>query len=241
MRESGGGRTEQGRSAGERNGERRMPAQRNVGAALYARASYAHNREARIRKQCLQCAIPSLPHLCQLRLFFPRSTPPPNPPPRLSTPHAPSSPPKLRPLRRDPLDVLALEVAVLEREVGLDALAPAAFVVEVDVRALLVLVRRQLGVVVSLEPGQKVLVVPPRLLFELARGQVLVGGALLEVENEEQRVDRQLLEQGGVIEDGWGGGGEVGGGAIRVAGGVGLGPVGVGGVGEVVERRVEQL
>ena len=45
-----------------------------------------------------------------------------------------------------------LEVPVLEREIGLDSLTPAALVVEVHVRALFELLRRDLGIVVTLEP-----------------------------------------------------------------------------------------
>ena len=134
-----------------------------------------------------------------------------------------------------------LEVSVLEREIRFDSLTPAALVVEVHVRALFELLRRDLGIVVTLEPlhtnrekqqkkkGQRgnesapgqsnppaasllalplpypplcssssdreeVLVVSPALLLELARREVLVRRALLEVEDEEERVDGQFIE-----------------------------------------------
>ena len=65
-------------------------------------------------------------------------------------------------------------------------MAPARLVVKVHVGALLVLVRGDLGLLVPLEPGEVLLVVPPALLLELPRGEVLLVGALLVVEDEEE-------------------------------------------------------
>lgn len=55
----------------------------------------------------------------------------------------------------------------------------------------------------SLEPGEVLLVVSPQLLLELTRGEVLLVGALLVVEDEEQRVRVELGEDGRVLEN-WG-------------------------------------
>ena len=72
---------------------------------------------------------------------------------------------------------LILQVSVLEGELALDALAPASLVVEVNIRPLLVLLGGHFGLLVPLEPRQVLLVVPPRLLLQLARGEVLLVGA----------------------------------------------------------------
>eukprot|EP00959_Pyramimonas_sp_CCMP1952_P471624 9498713-Pyramimonas_sp.AAC.1 len=75
-------------------------------------------------------------------------------------------------------DELVLEVGVLEGEVGLAARAPAALVVvvhdvevEVDVRALLEVLARHLGLLLPREPRVVLLVVPPVQALELARGE----------------------------------------------------------------------
>ena len=67
------------------------------------------------------------------------------------------------------------QVTVLEPEVALLALAPRALPVEVDVHALLVLLRNCLRLRVPLEPRQVLHVEPPRLAFELFRGKVPAG------------------------------------------------------------------
>ena len=64
------------------------------------------------------------------------------------------------------------EVAVLEAEVALLALAPRALPVEVDVHALLVLLRDRLRLRVPLEPRQVLDVESPRLTLELLGGKV---------------------------------------------------------------------
>ena len=64
------------------------------------------------------------------------------------------------------------EVAVLEPEVALLALAPRTLPVEVDVHALLVLLRDRLRLGMPLEPRQILHVEPPRLAFELLRREV---------------------------------------------------------------------
>jgi hypothetical protein len=50
--------------------------------------------------------------------------------------------------------------------------------VEVYIGALLVLVRGQLGLLMALEPGVVLLVVPPRLLLQLLGSQILLVCAL---------------------------------------------------------------
>ena len=64
------------------------------------------------------------------------------------------------------------QVTVLEPEVALLALAPRALPVEVDVHALLVLLRNCLRLRVPLEPRQVLYVEPPGLAFELLRREV---------------------------------------------------------------------
>lgn len=130
-------------------------------------------------------------------------------------------------------------MAILEGEVGLNLLAPAALIVEVNVRPLLVLLRRQFGLIVPLKPGQKVFVVSPRLLLELARGQVLVGSALLEVEDEEERVRGKLLEDGRVVEDRGGYRGEAGRRAVRVPRRILVGSFRIAGIWGVPEARLQ--
>ena len=66
------------------------------------------------------------------------------------------------------------EVAVLEAEVALLPLAPRAFPVEVDVHALLVLLRDGLRLRVPLEPRQVLDVETPGLPLELLRGKIPV-------------------------------------------------------------------
>eukprot|EP01136_Pigoraptor_vietnamica_P030773 Opistho-1_new@8644 len=96
--------------------------------------------------------------------------------------------------------LLVFKIAVLERKLALLPLAPARLVVEIDVRALLVLVADVLRVVVALEPRQVLLVEPPALLLELSRSQVLLVRALLVVEDKEERVRVELVKVRGVLE-----------------------------------------
>ena len=64
------------------------------------------------------------------------------------------------------------QVTVLEPEVALLALAPRALPVEVDVHALLVLLRDRLRLRVPLEPRQVLDVESPRLTLQLLGGEV---------------------------------------------------------------------
>lgn len=82
--------------------------------------------------------------------------------------------------------------------------------------------------------------VSPRLLLEFARGQVLVRRALLEVENEEQRVDGELAEQRLLLEDRRRMGREVRRRAVRVARHVLLRAVSVQGGGQIGKRSGQQ-
>ena len=70
-----------------------------------------------------------------------------------------------------------------------------ALVVEVHVRALLIVVAGDLGLFVPLEPGHVLLVKPPRLLLELLSREELLVAALLVVEGKEQGVGGQSLKQ----------------------------------------------
>ena len=81
------------------------------------------------------------------------------------------------------------QIPVLEPEITLLALAPRAFPVEVDIDALLVLVRNRLWLRVALEPRQILKVKTPRLLLEFLCGEELLVCPRAEVEHVEQRVD----------------------------------------------------
>lgn len=107
------------------------------------------------------------------------------------------------------------QVFILENKLALDPLAPPVLltavgglglevVVKVDVGALFKFVRRNLGLLVSLEPGQVFLVEPPRLAFQLVGRQVLLVGALLVVKDEEEGVEVKLFKQGRLVERGRG-------------------------------------
>ena len=67
------------------------------------------------------------------------------------------------------------EVAVLEAEIALLALAPRALPIEVDVYPLLVLLCDRLRLGVPLEPREVLDVKAPRLAFELLGGEVSAG------------------------------------------------------------------
>lgn len=58
-------------------------------------------------------------------------------------------------------ELRVLQELVLESKVGLLALTPCALVIKVDVRALLVIIRDRLGLLVPLEPGQVLFMEPP--------------------------------------------------------------------------------
>merc|ERR1719291_18457 len=89
---------------------------------------------------------------------------------------------------------LVLQELILELEVVLNPLAPLLLDVEVDVRALLELAIHKHRVLVAQEPGEVLRVVPPGQLLQLPGGQVLLVGALLIIEYEEQSVQVVLLE-----------------------------------------------
>jgi hypothetical protein len=81
--------------------------------------------------------------------------------------------------------------------------------------------------------------VSPALLLQLARRQVLVGSALLEVEDEEEGVHGQALEQKRVVEDGSGNGGEIVGRVVGFAREIGLRAGGVEWVGQMAQRGLQ--
>ncbi len=95
--------------------------------------------------------------------------------------------------------IVVLEELIVKHEILLDALAPPLVKVKVEVGALLKLVRRQLGLLVPLKPGQVLLVVAPRLLLQFARGEeqrlLIVRPALVKVKHEEERVELKLVDQ----------------------------------------------
>lgn len=132
-------------------------------------------------------------------------------------------------------------MSILEGKVRFYRGRPAALVVKVHVGPLLVLLRAELGLIVALEPRQEVLVVSPRLLFQLASGEVLVRSALLEVEDEEERICGELFKDSGVVKHGGRNRGEVRRGAVRVARGVLLRSLRVSRVGRVSQTRLEHL
>ena len=98
---------------------------------------------------------------------------------------------------------LILEIDVLKSEVILESLAPASFIVEIDVGSLVFVFaaferRRRLrpasALRVFFEPREVLLVVPPVLPLQFSCREVLLLRALLVVENEEERVVVQLFE-----------------------------------------------
>ena len=80
------------------------------------------------------------------------------------------------------------QIAVLETEVALLPLAPRAFPVEVDIHALLVLLRDCLRFRVPLEPCQVLDMETPGLSLELLRSEV---PTTKEVSREEVNSDRR--------------------------------------------------
>lgn len=90
---------------------------------------------------------------------------------------------------------------ILEPKVRFDSLTPAGLVVKVHVRALLVLVRRDLGLFVPLEPRHVLLMVPPALFLELSSCKILLIGTLRIVKDKEQTIGTELFKDGGVIKD----------------------------------------
>jgi len=154
-----------------------------------------------------------------------------------------------------------LQELVVEGEVGLLALAPALLKVKVNVCAELILLGDRLGLLVALEPDKVLFVESPRLLFELAGGQIpffgegkkmvsnafllfhfsiLLVGALLKVEDEKQRVDVELLVQLRLVQDGRGDLGVVERGRLGGLGDIVLELVGVHRVGDVCQRSLEE-
>jgi len=86
------------------------------------------------------------------------------------------------------------EKLVLEGEVRFNALAPAGVMVKIDIGAALIVGGCQPRLLVTLEPCKVLGVVPPRQLFQLLRCKVLLVGALLVIEDEEERVQIILLK-----------------------------------------------
>lgn len=84
--------------------------------------------------------------------------------------------------------VLLLQMAVIEREILLPSLRPRSFKVEIQINALLILVRDGLRFIRSLEPRQVLLVESPTLLLELLCGEILHVCPLAIVEDVEQGV-----------------------------------------------------
>ena len=93
-----------------------------------------------------------------------------------------------------------LKEGILESKVRLNPLGPPLLEVEVHVSALLILVRGDLRLLVSLEPSRVLRMEPPALLLQLLRRQVLLVRALGVVENEEQTVDAGLFVEGRIVE-----------------------------------------
>lgn len=91
------------------------------------------------------------------------------------------------------------QVRVLESKVGLDSCAPTSLVVKIDVRSLFVLVRRDLGFFVALEPSHVLFVESPTLLLQFTSRQVLLIGSLRIVEYEEETVRSQLFEHSWIV------------------------------------------
>lgn len=92
-------------------------------------------------------------------------------------------------------------MAVFKGEILFDPLAPATLIVEVHISALLIFLGCELRIFVTLEPGQKILVISPRLLFKLSCRKVLMWCPLLEIKDEQQGVNSKLLEESRIIED----------------------------------------
>lgn len=95
---------------------------------------------------------------------------------------------------------LIIQELILELELALLSLAPSSLIVEIYIRALFVFGRNFCWLFVTLEPREIFFVVPPVLSFQLFGGEVLLIGALLIVEDEEQRVHIELFVESGVIE-----------------------------------------
>ena len=74
-------------------------------------------------------------------------------------------------------------------------------IIKIDIGALFIFIGGDLWILVSLEPGEVLGVITPRLLLQLSRRQVLLVCALLEIEDEEQCVRVVLLEETRVFED----------------------------------------
>lgn len=130
-------------------------------------------------------------------------------------------------------------MAIFECEIRLQLLAPAAFVVEVYICALLIVFCAQLWLVVALEPRQKVLMIPPRLLLQFACSQILMRRTLLEVEHEEECIGRKFLEDCRVIKDRSWDRRETRWGVVRVARSVWFRSLGVSGVGGVPQAGLK--
>lgn len=97
---------------------------------------------------------------------------------------------------------LLFKVSILKSEFCFLSLAPSSFIVKVHICALFVVVCDLFGFLMPLKPCEVLLVVPPRLFLQLTCSKVLLIGALLIVENEEQCIRVEFLKDGGCFKDG---------------------------------------
>ena len=99
------------------------------------------------------------------------------------------------------------QIAVFESKFGFDALIPSGFEIKVHVSSLLIFVRCDFRLVVTLKPRSILCVKSPTLLLQLLCGEILSICTLLVVKYEKQGVRFELGVELRVVErghgDGW--------------------------------------